>query len=96
MTPPSYRFDIAIEEDLIEELARIHGYDNIPAAAPLARATMLGVPESQRSRTALRARLVERDYHEVVTYSFIDRELGAGLLRQMPSRSRSRIRSRAR
>jgi phenylalanyl-tRNA synthetase beta chain len=74
VTPPSYRFDIAIEEDLIEELARIHGYDNIPAAAPLARATMVGAPESQRSRAALRARLADRDYHEVVTYSFVDRE----------------------
>ena len=74
VTPPSYRFDIAIEEDLIEELARIQGYDNIPAAAPLAHATMVGAPESQRSRAALRARLADRDYHEVVTYSFVDRE----------------------
>ena len=38
MTPPSYRFDIAIEEDLIEELARIHGYDRIPATLPAAPA----------------------------------------------------------
>jgi phenylalanyl-tRNA synthetase beta chain len=74
VTPPSYRFDIAIEEDLIEELARIHGYDNIPAAAPLAHATMTGAPETQRSRTALRARLVDRGYHEVVTYAFVDRD----------------------
>ena len=74
VTPPSYRFDIGIEEDLIEELARIQGYDNIPAAAPLAHATMVGAPESQRSRAALRARLADRDYHEVVTYSFVDRE----------------------
>jgi phenylalanyl-tRNA synthetase beta chain len=74
VTPPSYRFDIAIEEDLIEELARIHGYDNIPAAAPVAHASMVGARESQRSRASLRTRLVDRDYHEVVTYSFIDRE----------------------
>jgi phenylalanyl-tRNA synthetase beta chain len=72
VTPPTYRFDIAIEEDLIEEIARIHGYENIPAAAPVAHATMLKAPEAVRSRAALRARIAERDYTEVVTYSFID------------------------
>ncbi|MGZ8228876.1 MAG: phenylalanine--tRNA ligase subunit beta [Burkholderiales bacterium] len=74
VTPPSYRFDIEIEEDLIEELARIRGYDNIPAAAPSAHVTMLTAPESERSRAAIRGILVHRDYHEVVTYSFIDRD----------------------
>ena len=73
VTPPSYRFDIAIEEDLIEELARIHGYENIPAAAPVAAAAMLPAPEATRARAHLRGMLVQRDYHEVVTYSFIDR-----------------------
>src|SRR5262249_8953437 len=69
-TPPSYRFDIGIEEDLIEELARIHGYDNIPAAVPVARAHVQPAPESRRSRSVIRDRLVCRGYHEVVTYSF--------------------------
>jgi phenylalanyl-tRNA synthetase beta chain len=73
VTPPAYRFDIAIEEDLVEELARIHGYDKIPAAAPIAHATVLPAPEAVRSRALVRARLTLRDYHEVVTYSFIDR-----------------------
>jgi phenylalanyl-tRNA synthetase beta chain len=73
VTPPSYRFDIAIEQDLVEELARIHGYDRIPSAAPVARANMLAAPETIRPRSDVRARLVDRDYHEVVTYSFIDR-----------------------
>jgi phenylalanyl-tRNA synthetase beta chain len=73
VTPPSYRFDIAIEEDLIEELARIHGYDRIPAASPVAPAVMLPAPESTRTRASIRGILVQRDYHEVVTYSFIDR-----------------------
>jgi phenylalanyl-tRNA synthetase beta chain len=73
ITPPSYRFDIAIEEDLIEELARIHGYDNIPAAAPVAPAKMLPASEASLRRAAIRARLAHRDYSEVVTYSFIDR-----------------------
>ncbi|MGZ5127659.1 MAG: phenylalanine--tRNA ligase subunit beta, partial [Burkholderiales bacterium] len=73
VTPPTYRFDIAIEEDLIEELARIHGYERIPAATPVAVATMLPAPEATRSRSAIRHTLVQRDYNEVVTYSFIDR-----------------------
>ena len=73
VTPPAFRFDIAIEEDLIEELARVHGYDRIPAAAPLARAASLPAAEATRSRAQLRSRVVLRDYHEVVTYSFIDR-----------------------
>jgi phenylalanyl-tRNA synthetase beta chain len=72
VTPPTFRFDIEIEEDLIEEVARIRGYENIPAAAPLARVTMLRAPEATRSRASLRARVAERDYVEVVTYSFID------------------------
>jgi phenylalanyl-tRNA synthetase beta chain len=74
VTPPSYRFDISIEEDLIEELARIHGYDKIPAATPVASARMLEVPERIRTRAAVRAKLVLREYSEVVTYSFIDRQ----------------------
>jgi len=74
VTPPSYRFDISIEEDLIEELARIHGYDRIPAAVPVTAAKMLPAPERIRARSAIRARLVLRDYNEVVTYSFIDRQ----------------------
>lgn len=73
VTPPAFRFDIAIEQDLIEELARIHGYDRIPAAAPVARATALPAPETRRARSMLRSRLALRDYHEAVTYSFIDR-----------------------
>jgi len=71
VTPPAYRFDIAIEADLIEELARLHGYDNIPAPAPTARLAMLAQPETQRTPMQLRRRVAERDFHEVVTYSFV-------------------------
>ncbi len=74
VTPPTYRFDIAIEEDLIEEVARVHGYDNIPAHAPLAANGMLPVSESRASVAALRGLLVARDYQEVVSYSFVDRQ----------------------
>jgi phenylalanyl-tRNA synthetase beta chain len=72
VTPPSYRFDIAIEEDLIEELARIHGYEQIPATMPAVPATLLPVPEGRRSLAAIRRLLVARDYQEIVSYSFVD------------------------
>ncbi len=74
VTPPSYRFDLAIEEDLIEEVARIHGYDNIPVAAPRAAVTMLPSPEGSREVSDLRQLLVERDYQEIVSYSFVDEQ----------------------
>ena len=72
VTPPSYRFDLAIEEDLIEEIARLHGYDNIPALAPHAHLRLLPRPEATRAAPLVRERLVTRDYQEVVTYSFVD------------------------
>ncbi len=72
VTPPSYRFDIEIEEDLIEEIARIYGFDNIPAMPPLARAAMRSQPEAQQSLHALRARMASQDYFEVINYSFVD------------------------
>ena len=72
VTPPSFRFDIEIEEDLIEEIARIYGYDNIPSQPPVARMAMM--PASEQSRTAMSVRrlVAARDYHEVVTYSFVE------------------------
>lgn len=72
VTPPSYRFDIAVEEDLIEEIARLHGYDNIPASPPTARCEMLPLPEAQRNTMAVRRLLAERGYFEVVNYSFVE------------------------
>jgi len=70
--PPSYRFDITIEEDLIEELARVTGYDRIPAKPPLARADLLPVTEAARGPMTVRRMLANLDYQEVVTYSFVD------------------------
>ena len=72
VTPPSHRFDIAIEEDVIEELARIHGYDRIPATLPTAPHSMLSVPEAKRDIAAIRRLLAARDYQEIVSYSFVD------------------------
>ena len=74
VTPPSYRFDLAIEEDLIEEVARVHGYDKIPAKQPSARAAMLPATEARVSVKTLRTLLVARDYQEIVSYSFVDRQ----------------------
>jgi len=72
VTPPSFRFDIEIEEDLIEEIARVYGYDNIPSQPPMAQMAMMPATETSRTPMALRRLVAERDYHEVVTYSFVD------------------------
>jgi len=75
VTPPSYRFDLAIEEDLIEEVARVIGYESIPAQPPRAPAVMVAQPETLRSAHDLRARMVEAGYQELINYSFVDRAL---------------------
>lgn len=72
VTPPSYRFDISIEEDLVEELVRIEGYEKLPATLPQAPAGMLAMPERHQEMARLRQSLVSRDLQEVVTYSFVD------------------------
>jgi phenylalanyl-tRNA synthetase beta chain len=72
VTPPSYRFDIEIEEDLIEEIARVYGFERIPAVPPTATAAMRAVPESHRSLHAIRAQVAARDYQEVVNFTFVD------------------------
>ena len=72
VTPPSYRFDLEIEEDLIEEVARVHGFERIPALLPRAPAAMAAAPEEKRSLHALRERLAACDYHEVITFSFVE------------------------
>ena len=74
VTPPSYRFDIEIEEDLIEEVARVHGFERIPAHPPVAPAVMHAQPETRRSLHEVRARLAASDYTEVVNFSFVDAE----------------------
>lgn len=72
VTPPSYRFDIAIEEDLIEELARVHGYEQIPALPPHAAMNILPLNEAQRPLSKLRQALVMRDYQETINYAFVE------------------------
>lgn len=80
VTPPSYRFDITIEEDLIEEVARLHGYDHIPATSPVAALTMLDAPEARKHQNKLRDCLVAAGYQEVVNYSFVDESWERDLL----------------
>ena len=72
VTPPSFRFDLAIEEDLIEEALRLHGYDQIPAQPPAAPSRMLPQDETLRADDSLRQMMVDLDYQEVITYSFVD------------------------
>ena len=73
VTPPSYRFDIAIEEDLIEEVVRLYGYDKIPSHHPVSHQAML--PSSGASQRDLKEILISRGFYEVVTYSFIEDEI---------------------
>ncbi|HRD89383.1 MAG TPA: phenylalanine--tRNA ligase subunit beta [Accumulibacter sp.] len=72
VTPPSYRFDIEIEEDLIEEIVRLHGYENIPAALPRAALSML--PQSEETRPVARVRqlLTDCGYQEVINFAFVE------------------------
>ena len=80
VTPPTFRFDLAIEEDLIEEAVRLFGYDNIPAQPPAAPSTMLPQDETRLNDDTLRHALVSLDYQEVITYSFVDPAMEASLL----------------
>ncbi|MBI3478886.1 MAG: phenylalanine--tRNA ligase subunit beta [Nitrosomonadales bacterium] len=75
VTPPSFRFDLSIEADLIEELARLYGYDNIPALAPQAVLTMLPCSETQRPLSRIQQTLVAREYQEIVSYAFVDAQI---------------------
>jgi len=74
-TPPSARFDLAIEADLIEEVARIHGYDRIPTQAPRGELPAPRLREDRVDLGALRAQLVARGYNEAITYAFVGAEL---------------------
>ena len=79
VTPPSYRFDLEIEEDLIEEVARIHGYAQIPVTSPKVASRMLPAPEGVRNLHALRQVLAARAYQETINFSFAEPEWEADL-----------------
>ncbi|GHU46491.1 phenylalanine--tRNA ligase beta subunit [Betaproteobacteria bacterium] len=71
VTPPSYRFDIEIEADLIEEVARLHGYDHIPGHAPKGRLSMLPQAENRRPLYRVRQQIADRGFQEVINFAFV-------------------------
>ncbi|MDC0423379.1 phenylalanine--tRNA ligase subunit beta [Methylophilaceae bacterium] len=73
--PPSYRFDIEIEEDLIEEVIRIYGYDSIPAIQPVIESNILSANDKERSTFSIKSSFCDYGYDEVITYSFVDKEV---------------------
>lgn len=72
VTPPSWRYDLALEADLIEEVARVYGYNRAPRTHGAREPRIAATPESMRSPESLRDELAARDYREVITYSFVD------------------------
>ena len=74
-TAPSWRHDISIEQDLVEEIARVYGYDRLPSKMPAASNGMPRVAESVRDKNRLRSQLVDLGLNEVITYSFVSPEL---------------------
>ncbi len=76
---PSYRFDMAIEADLIEELARIYGYNRLPVRTPAAATPLRKVPENRLSMQDVRRQLIARGYQEAITYSFVEPSLQKAL-----------------
>jgi phenylalanyl-tRNA synthetase beta chain len=75
VTPPSYRFDLAIEADLVEEIGRVQGYDDIPATAASYTPVMQSPSRGKPVQARLRSLLVDRGYQEAITFSFIDAAL---------------------
>jgi phenylalanyl-tRNA synthetase beta chain len=72
VTPPSWRFDLQIEEDLIEEVIRVIGFNSLPDTAPRAPITARVRPEAQRSPHAVRRQLAALDYFETINFSFVE------------------------
>lgn len=72
VTPPTRRFDVAIEEDLIEEIARIHGYEAIPVQVPAGAFPLAAPSELRVAETSLRRQLIANDFEEALNYAFVD------------------------
>ncbi|MDX1352445.1 MAG: phenylalanine--tRNA ligase subunit beta [Thiomicrorhabdus sp.] len=84
VTAPSFRFDIAIEMDLIEEIGRVYGYNNLPETPVMAPMTLNELDESEQSLGALKTALVQRGYNEVVTYSFVAEDKQQAIAPDLP------------
>ena len=72
MTPPPWRFDLQIEEDLIEEVIRVIGYDKLPLSPPLAPVRPTAQPEERRNLFAVRRALARLGYQETISFSFVE------------------------
>ena len=72
LTPPGFRFDLAIENDLIEEIGRVYGYNNIPQRNPASHMELLPVSEALLDLERVKDLLVDRGYQEAITYSFVE------------------------
>lgn len=70
ITPPSYRFDLNIEEDFIEEIARVYSYEKVPAKPPVSSLPITPIPGAKRSRHVLRRMVADLGYQEIISYSF--------------------------
>ncbi len=81
--PPSHRFDLALENDLIEEIARLYGYDRLPSQLPLLQATAPKLPENKLTNSYIKRVMANLGYQEAITYSFIDQDSQTWLSPQM-------------
>jgi len=79
VTPPSYRFDLQIEEDLIEEVARVVGYERLPTTPPKAPITARVAPENRRSVHSIRRSLAAMGFQETINFSFVEESWEAEL-----------------
>jgi phenylalanyl-tRNA synthetase beta chain len=83
--PPSFRFDLALEADLVEEVGRVFGYDNLPTANNRGDLLMRPAPETITSLERIRSLLVDRGYQEAITYSFVDADVATVIEPQLDS-----------
>jgi phenylalanyl-tRNA synthetase beta chain len=72
VTPPSWRFDLQIEEDLVEEVIRVLGFDRLPSTPPIAPVTARARQEAQRSAHTVRRAIAALDYQETINFSFVE------------------------
>jgi phenylalanyl-tRNA synthetase beta chain len=81
--PPGFRFDIAIEADLIEEIARVYGYNNLPDSSLLMRSELSPATEAVLDIDRVKDLLVDRGYQEAITYSFVDEDIQKAVAPEM-------------
>ena len=75
LSVPSFRFDISIDADLLEEVARIYGYARLPTRISAFAVEVANISDSQTEKATLKRHLVSRNFQEIITYSFIDPKL---------------------